>query len=226
MTPILILRPQPAADETAARARALGLEPIVAPLFAIRPLPWELPDDDFDALLLTSANAARQAGTLPQRPCYAVGEATAAAARAAGLRDVLVGPSDGPATLARIRAEGHRRVLHLCGRDHLPLEQDGIEMIRRVVYAAEAVRALPAAARDALAGGAVVLVHSPRAARTLAALVERKDGVRLAAISPAAAEAAGPGWREVRATARPRDEALLEVAAQLCKAAPAQDRDR
>ena len=59
---MLILRPQPGADETAARARTLGLEPVVAPLFTIRPLAWEPPDPaEFDAVLLTSANAARHA---------------------------------------------------------------------------------------------------------------------------------------------------------------------
>ncbi len=81
---ILVLRPQPGADETAARARDLGLEPVVAPLFTVRPLAWTAPDPAaFDAVMLTSASAARQAseGLAPfkQLPCYAVGEATAAA---------------------------------------------------------------------------------------------------------------------------------------------------
>ncbi len=43
---LLVLRPQPGADETAARARALGLEPVVAPLFSVRPLHWTPPDPD------------------------------------------------------------------------------------------------------------------------------------------------------------------------------------
>ena len=61
---ILVLRPQPGADETAARARALGLELVVAPLFAVAPLAWTPPDPaGFDAVMLTSASAARQAAT-------------------------------------------------------------------------------------------------------------------------------------------------------------------
>ena len=40
---VLILRPQPGADESAARARALGLDPVVAPLFSLRPRSWEPP---------------------------------------------------------------------------------------------------------------------------------------------------------------------------------------
>ncbi|TFI59512.1 uroporphyrinogen III synthase HEM4 [Sphingomonas parva] len=225
MNRVLVLRPQPAAEETAARARARGLRPIVAPLFEIRPLAWEMPAP-CDALLLTSANAARHAGMLPDLPCYAVGPATAEAARAAGLRTVIEGRDDGAAALALATADGHRRILHLCGREHLPIEQDGVEMVRRFVYAAEAAAELPAAARQAIADGAVVLLHSPRAARTFAALAERRQEIRVAAISPAAAAAAGSGWAAIASASEPRDQALLEVAAQLCKAAAAQDGDR
>ena len=60
---VLILRPEPGAGRTAERARKLGLVPVVAPLFAIRALPWTPPDAaGFDAVMLTSANAAREAG--------------------------------------------------------------------------------------------------------------------------------------------------------------------
>ena len=63
MRPVLVLRPEPGAGETAARARALGLEPIVAPLFAVRPIAWAAPDPAaYDAVMLTSANAARHGG--------------------------------------------------------------------------------------------------------------------------------------------------------------------
>ena len=223
---ILILRPQPGAGETASRARALGLDPIVAPLFRIVPVPWHKPNAEFDALLLTSANAARAAGPLPQLPCYAVGEASASAARAAGLVDVMVGALDGEAALAAAAADGRRRVLHLCGRDHLALERAGMQVTRRIVYAAEAVDRLPQTARQALADGALVLLHSARAAATFAALVDDRRGIGIVAISPAAADAAGAGWRSVTAAAAPRDEALLELATQLCKAAAAEETGR
>jgi uroporphyrinogen-III synthase len=55
----------------------------------------------FDAVMLTSANAARLAGdamaSFTALPCYAVGEASAAAAADAGFADIRVGPSDGAA---------------------------------------------------------------------------------------------------------------------------------
>ncbi|MEA3000630.1 MAG: uroporphyrinogen-III synthase [Sphingomonadales bacterium] len=215
MSRVLILRPEPGAGKTAARARDMGLEPVVTPLFAVRSVEWEAPDAGaFDAVLLTSAHAARAApaDSLASLPCYTTGEATAEAARDAGFIDVHTGTSDGDAALALARRDGRMRVLHLCGRDHIELP--GVE--RRIVYAADAAEELPETASEALAGEAVALIHSPRAAALFAALVGDRSGVRLALISAAAAEAAGDGWAAKAVAARPRDEALLEVAAKLC----------
>lgn len=219
---VLILRPEPGAGETAARARALGLDPVAAPLFEVRPLPWQAPDPaSFDALLLTSAQAARLAGpelaVVAALPCYAVGEATAAAARKAGLAAVRTGPADGAAALQLAARAGARRILHLCGREHRPLSHRQLSIEHRIVYAADAAAILPEAADAALARGALALLHSPRAASTFAALVAERGGIRLAAISEAAAAEAGEGWAAKAVAAAPRDEALLELAVKLCK---------
>jgi len=213
---VLILRPEPGAGESAARARELGLEPIVAPLFTIRPLAWSPPDPaGFDAVLLTSANAARHGGggmtPFLALPCYAVGERTAGAARAAGFADLRTGPSDGAALAQLARSEGAQALLHLGGRDHVALA--GVRHVP--VYAAEPAGALPPDAAQALA-----LLHSPRAAARFAELAgARRSAFRIAAISAAAAAAAGPGWRSVAIAAAPRDQALLELAAKLCQTA-------
>lgn len=217
--PLLILRPRPGADDTAARARALGLEPVVAPLFTVVPLAWEVPDPaEADAVLLTSANAARCAGPALSRftslPCWAVGGATAGAAEAAGFADVRTGPSDGAAMAEAAAGTGIRRALHLHGRDHVPLFAPGLSIVGRAVYAAEAVTDLPAEA--CALRNAVALLHSPRAASLFASLAEERGRFALAAISRAVADAAGAGWAEVVVAAEPRDEALLEVAVKLC----------
>ena len=96
MRRLVILRPEPGASATAARARAMGLEPVTMPLFKVEAVDWDAPDPGlFDALLLTSANAVRYAGerlrSLRQLPVYAVGEATAAAAREAGFEIASTG---------------------------------------------------------------------------------------------------------------------------------------
>jgi uroporphyrinogen-III synthase len=222
MSKVLILRPQPGADETAARARALGLACVVAPLFAVRPLAWTPPDPaDFDAVMLTSASAARQAsdGLTPFKalPCYAVGEATAVAAGDAGFTDIRVGPDDGAALLLRMAEDGVRRAFHACGEDHLALGHSAIAIRRVPVYAAEAAGRLPQEAAGALRGGAVALLHSPRAARLFAALAGERGPIAIAAISARTARAAGEGWRSVSIAPSPRDQALLELAAKLCQ---------
>jgi uroporphyrinogen-III synthase len=214
---ILVLRPQPGAGETAARARALGLEVVVAPLFAVRPLAWSPPDPaGFDAVMLTSASAARQAsdGLTPFKslPCYAVGEATAAAAREAGFADIRIGPDDGAALLLMMAEDGVKAAFHACGEDHLALGHPAIAITRVPVYAAEAAERLPVAAEGALA-----LLHSPRAATLFARLAGDRARIAVAAISARTARAAGEGWRRVAVAARPRDEALLELAAKLCQ---------
>ncbi len=218
MRPLLILRPEPGAAATAARAAALGLAPVVAPLFTIAPVAWAPPDPAlFDSLLLTSANALRHAGPAlalyHHLPAFAVGTATAAAARAAGFARVTAGAGDAAAAAALAVAAGAVRLLHLAGREHRVI---GAE--RAIVYAADPVTVLPPAAVAALAEGAVALVHSPRAAALLASLAtpHPRGQAAVAAISPAAAAAAGGGWRAVVAAARPADEALLAVAARLC----------
>ena len=216
---VLVLRPQPGADETAARARALGLDVVVAPLFSVRPLAWTPPDPGaFDAVMLTSASAARQAaeGLAPFRalPCYAVGEATAAAATEAGFADVRIGPDDGKSLLLMMADDAVRAVLHPCGQDHLALALPDVTITRIPVYAAEAAASLPVPAEEMLA-----LLHSPRAATLFAGLAGDKSRIRIAAISARTARAAGEGWQSVAVAPRPRDQALLELAAELCQKA-------
>jgi uroporphyrinogen-III synthase len=194
----------------------MGLEPVAAPLFAVRPLPWAPPDPAaFDAVLLTSANAARLGGEgmtpFLALPCYAVGERSAEAARDAGFRDIRTGPSNGGAALAMARKVGARALLHLGGRDHVVADEAGVTHVS--VYAAEPCGALPPDAERGL-----VLVHSARAGARLAELAgDRRAGISIAAISAEAAAAAGPGWRSVGIAAAPRDQALLELAAKLCQ---------
>lgn len=214
MKPLLILRPQPGAGFTAQRARALGLDPSLCPLFALRPVPWSPPPiERFDALLLTSANTLRHGGAglnaLTSLPVLAVGETTAAAARVAGFHVEQVGDGGVDALLDRLPP---RRLLHLCGdeaRDGGP--RHAIERV--VTYRADPIPDPGLPDLD----GLVVAVHSPRAGRRLAELAHGRDGAAVVAISPAAAAAVGNGWRSVAAAAMPADRDLLALAARLCQ---------
>jgi uroporphyrinogen-III synthase len=217
---VLILRPEPGASATAARAQALGFATVTAPLFAVRAVSWDAPNSSaHDALMFTSANAPRHAGPAIARyralPAYTVGTATAAAAREAGFTDIRTGDADAGALLALMAADGVTHPLHLAGREHRNAHHPALTIDRRIVYAADAVATLAETARAALAEGAIALLHSPRSATLFASLMEDRAPVAIAAISPAAAEAAGQGWRAVAIAASPDDAALLQAADSL-----------
>jgi len=211
MRPLVILRPEPGASASASQARAMGLEVRTIPLFEIVPLPWTAPDPKhFDAIVMTSANAVRHGGPALERlkdlPVRAVGVATAASARAVGFRVSSVG--DGGARDMGLPSD--QRLLHLAGREHV---ESGAAMTIPV-YEARPIEAPPGlGAIDEC----VVAVHSPRAGRRLGELIDRRSRITIAAISAAAAEACGAGWKRVHAAPQPNDEALLALAARLCE---------
>lgn len=218
MRKLFVLRPEPGASATAEKARALGLEPVVTPLFAIHPVKWIAPDPaGFDGLLLTSANAVRHGGesleVMKTLPVYAVGEATAEAARDAGFTVKSVGSGNVDDLLAEIPAD--LRLMHPCGFHRRPPVNPRQRITSACVYRAK--EAVPPAAFQALTDN-VAAVHSAEAAKRLGSLVlpvERKR-VRLAAISQQAAVAAGLGWQAVGIAQEPSDDALLALAARLC----------
>jgi uroporphyrinogen-III synthase len=218
MRRLYVLRPEPGASATVERAHGIGLDAAALPLFVVEPIEWPVPDPaDFDNLLLTSANALREGGerlaALRLLPVLAVGGATAAAARSAGFDVVGVGDAGIDELLARAAPDA--KLLHLCG-EHRRIPASAQQHITSLpVYRS---RALPAPAVQALRGQ-VAAVHSPRAAARLAELADRafRATVRLAAISDAAAVAAGDGWEEVAVAAKPNDGELLALAARLCQ---------
>lgn len=222
MLPILILRPEPGAGETARRAAGLGLAVVTIPLFRVAPLPWSVPDPaQHDALLLTSANAVRHAGSglaaLAALPAYAVGAATARAAEAAGLPIAGTGQRGAQALVDTMTSCGLRRILWLAGEERSAMNSGAAQITAISCYAADAI-ADPRGWAKAVAGPAVLLAHSARAAQRAAALAgPARAHLCLAAISPAAAAAGGDGWATVAAAALPTDTDLLALAAKLCQ---------
>lgn len=216
---VVILRPQPGADATADAASALGLETLLAPLFAVEPLDWTPPGpEQFDALMLTSANAARHAGPVLLRyaalPLFVVGEATAQAARTAGLNPTHIGTRDAAALVEDMRRAGIRRALHLCGAEVVAAEAEGLSIRRIPVYhTRETGEALAL-----LQPGDICLVHSPRSGARLGTLVmpDQRASLCLIAISDTACIAAGTGWAHRVAAQHPSDAAMLALAEELC----------
>lgn len=212
MNKVVILRPEPGASATLEGAIAAGIDAIAIPLFEVTDLPWVAPESErFDAVVLTSANAIRHGGPelakIRHLPAHCVGEATAAAARAAGF--TIGGVGSGDVTGLMLNVPPGLALLHLTGRDHQWI--DGATTVH--VYQSRAID--PPPPLDALSGGAA-MVHSARAGARLAELVTARGDIAIAAISAAAATACGTGWRDVAAVDSPADGALLALAAALC----------
>ena len=220
---VVICRPQPGADASAARARTHGLTPVIYPLFSIEPVQWNPPDPrTFDAVMLTSANATRHAGAnlmlYSEWPIFAVGDATANAANNAGLSDVQVAGPNAGALAQEIERAGYRNILHLCGEEVRPFDPGALNITHVPVY-----RTIEAGDATGLAAttesGSIILAHSPKAAARLKALVptSTRHDLSLIAISQAALAAAGTGWRDAQATDEPSDSAMLALAHQICQ---------
>jgi uroporphyrinogen-III synthase len=227
---VLITRPEPGASETAERVLALGLEPVVAPLLQVKSLASCLAvTRPVQAVLATSGNAiAGIAGIDPSRPLLAVGDATAERARTAGF--TAVESADGDATtlaaLACRRLEpAAGPLLLVCGRGHgLPLatslRRAGFRVLRRAVYAAEPVRALPPAAVAALQADRLraALFFSAETARQFVSLTSEAglmDAVRgaaaLAISAPAGVALSLLPWGDLLIAARPNQDELLAL---------------
>jgi uroporphyrinogen-III synthase len=216
MTRVLVLRPEPGASATVERARGRGLDAVAIPLFDIEPVAWEAPQaDGFDGLLLTSANAVRCGGPLLEKlralPVYAVGPATAEAARDAGFQLATSGGAGVERLLSSI--DPKLKLLHLAGEDRKPPRRPKQDIKRVTVYRSRARVQVDLTA----AQNSVALIHSPRAALRFSELIgDCRNSVTIAAISCETAEAAGRGWAAVEIADAPNDESLLVLTERLC----------
>ncbi|OHD07379.1 uroporphyrinogen-III synthase [Sphingopyxis sp. RIFCSPHIGHO2_12_FULL_65_19] len=218
--PLIVTRPEPGNAATVQRARDMGFDARPAPLFASHAVDWTVPPvGDFDALLLTSAAAARLAGPgfacLAALPVYAVGAATARAAEMAGLTVAMTGTADARRLLDAMAAENIPNILWLCGRDRSEIGAPGVAITPLPCYAVDPVPP-PPDWTETIAAPAVLLAHSARAATRISDLVGPARGhLSLVAISPAVAAAAGEGWRDLAIAGQPNDVAILAQARAL-----------
>jgi uroporphyrinogen-III synthase len=227
-TTVLVTRPSPGAEETAARVAALGLDPVIAPMLSIRALPAGNLPARLDAVLLTSRNGLLGLpSSLHATPLFAVGAATAAAARAHGFADVRSAEADAAALRVLVRGgvAGSRPSLLLPtargqGRELAAgLRADGFAVHPRAVYEARPAASLPARARAALANGLLAaLFFSAETARAFVACVRRaglvnttRDVDACAIGGPAGVALEALPWRRVRVAARPTQDDLLAL---------------
>lgn len=220
---VLITRPAAEAAETAARIVALGRTPVIAPMLTIRPQPITSPDG-LAAIVLTSGNAvAALPASLCHLPVFAVGDVTAARARAAGFAALSAG-ADANALAALVLARAPPGPILLAvgaGRgDALAarLREAGRVVVSQTAYTAIPAATLPAEAAAALQAGtlAAALFFSAETARVFmarvaeAGLLPALGLLRACAIGrPAAVALQAAPWHEVRLASHPTQEALL-----------------
>jgi uroporphyrinogen-III synthase len=200
---ILVTRPQPDNETTAAALRARGFGVLLAPMLRFEPVAFHDDSDArYGAVLVSSANALRAieaqlAGSrLLTLPLFAVGERSAEAARHAGFRDVAVADGNAAALrdliVASVRAKTLKKastLLYLAGADLAgdlagELGERGFSVVTHTTYRMIPVQTLPQAAVDAFAANRIdaVLHYSRRSARAFLDAV-RAAGVEISALA-------------------------------------------
>jgi uroporphyrinogen-III synthase len=229
---VLVTRAAGDAEKLAARLAERGYQSAIENLMTIRlradaarGLAQFL--DGVQAALFTSANGVRAfAQATPRRDfrAFAVGDATAAAARDAGFAEVT---SAGGAVedlakqvIARLKPQSGA-LIHAAGTITAGdlagiLEAAGFTVRRAVLYEAIPSEHLSTATRDAVRRGEIdaALFFSPRNAATFvrlaAGLEESCKHMIAVALSPAVAESLAPlPWRHVAVAGAPNETALL-----------------
>ncbi|MBV9016452.1 MAG: uroporphyrinogen-III synthase [Alphaproteobacteria bacterium] len=232
----LVTRPRAEAAGLAEALDRRGIDALVEPLLDIDYRDEALPDlGRVQAVLCTSANGVR---ALARRTgergiaLFAVGEATAARARAEGFARVesAGGNVEDLAALVRERLRPEAgRLLHVAGSDVAgdlagALRDGGFAVDRIVLYEARPVVSFSAPTEAALRNGVVdfALFFSPRTAAVFARLSEQAGmstalrGVTAVSISAAADRALGDlAFRRRLVAKKPDQEGLLAALDQL-----------
>jgi uroporphyrinogen-III synthase len=230
---LLLTRPEPDAQRTAAALHAQGHDVIVAPLLRIEPAPEaQIGAGPWAAILITSANAAHAAAAHPRvaplraLPVFAVGRRSADAMTAAGFADVT--SADGNVSdlsrLVAARMPPAAPLLYLAGEDRSgdlagDLYTRGFAVETVIIYRAIATTGLPPALADALASGIDGVLHFSRRSAEAYVDVARATGTVAQALKPVhfclSAQVAEPlalaGAADIRVAERPNEDVLLAL---------------
>ena len=195
---ILVTRPVPDNEKTAAALRARGYDALLSPMLRFEEIPFHDEDDAaYDAVIVTSANAIRAILSHPSRthlfglPAFAVGEHTADAARGAGFRDVASAQGNAR-SLADLVAKKLKKGAALCYLAGADLAHDlaadlgarGLTVVTHTTYRMIPVIGFAASVGEAFRAGGIdaVLHYSRRSARAYLDAA-RADGVEISALA-------------------------------------------
>jgi uroporphyrinogen-III synthase len=236
---VLVTRPHPDDETTAASLRARGFDVLRAPMLRFEPVAvHEDMNARYSAVIVTSANALRgiephlKGHRMLELPLFAVGEHTAAAARRAGFTHVVSANGDAAnlrdLVLASLKAKELKKastLLYLAGAElsrdlASELEESGFRVVTQTTYRMIAVKSLPRETCDAFAANQVeaVLHYSQRSARAFLDAA-RAAGVEISALAipqccisaTVASVVRDAGATQVVVAATPDENALFEA---------------
>jgi uroporphyrinogen-III synthase len=200
---VLVTRPHPDIEATAAALRARGFEVLRAPMLRFEPIAFrDDADAQYGAVIVTSANALRglspylEGSRLLALPLFAVGEHTASVARETGFQNVIAANGDATAlrdgVLASMKAKTLKKaatLLYLAGADLArdlagELGARGFTVVTHTTYRMVPVSSLPREVCDAFAASRIeaVLHYSRRSARAFLEAA-RAAGVEISALA-------------------------------------------
>ena len=236
---MLVTRPQPDNEATAALLRAKGVEVLLAPMLRFEPVAFDIdPEVEYGGVIVSSANSFRAMEGKPSLtrllnlPLFAVGSHTAEAAQAFGFKDLIVAAGDAislrDTIIATVRDRNMDRskpLLWLVGADMArdiatELRGLGFNVVAQTVYKMVPVHSLPDEVCSAFAGSRIdtVMHYSGRSARSFLDAA-RAAGIEISALAIVhccISEAVASVVREAGATrvivARaPSEAAMFEV---------------
>jgi len=231
---LLLTRPEPDAERTAAALRARGHAAILAPLMRIEAVAdADLGGGPWAAILVTSANAASAVAAhariaeLRALPVFAVGERSAQAMRVAGFVNVTSADGD-VRDLARLVTERTPKdapLLYLAAAERSgdlagELGAGGFAVRTAVIYRAVSAPVFTRATVAALAGGVDGVLHFSRRSAEAYVIAAHAAGLRESALkNPVhfclSAQIAEPlaraGATDIRVAPRPVEAALLAL---------------
>ena len=231
VTQLLLTRPEEESIGLCDALAKIGIESVIAPLLHIENIPGpDIVTDDLQGFLVTSANGVRALAARTRErdmAVYAVGDATARAARDCGFGSVTSASGDVDDLAALVihacapedGAFYHAAGSVMAGDLSADLTAAGFSVVREQIYQAKTVEALPENAAMALSAGAIdgVVIFSPRTAQTFvervhaAGLTSTLADVRLFALSQNVRDAAGNVWEETITASVPTQESLLNA---------------
>jgi uroporphyrinogen-III synthase len=235
---VLVTRPAPDNQKTAAALHARGYDAVLSPMLRFEAVAFQDDGAPYDGVILTSANAARAIANHPatprllELPAFTVGEHTAAAARGIGFHNIISADGDAAALLDLIvKSAATKKITkgatfcYLAGANRASdlsseLVAHGFGVVTRTVYRMAPVLDFAPDINAAFADGGIdaVLHYSRRSARAFLDAA-RIGGVEISALAlpqccisdAVAAVMREAGAMQVVAARAPDEDAVIDT---------------